>query len=468
MAWSKAKTTVVAVAVTLLAAGTATPFAVQHYRQAAQAVSSVHIRGQMRTHPNDNFSALAPEGDFVTVELWKQFAPKAAWRVEKPGRVAVMDGTTTLAYFKANHMAMKVPQPEHDAFDTYWIHNLAEFKTSLTNELKAARAKGWQVDTATTRIAGKEKSVVTIGVKSGLPESSNQKNHFWGTADLREIYRFDERTRRLEAVQIYLEETAGETLVFESTNIDYNQTLSPALFHLDLPADVVWYQEPQKIAGPDPLAKLTADQAARAFFEACSHEDWAAAAKFWDTPINDQLKQYLGGIKLINLGAAFSSAPYAGQFVPYEIELRPQELNVRVSNTNAAGRYVLTGSYDRKLQLQEEFKWTNQPPTLADGDADARLAPAAVVQAYFQAMAKSDWTELAKFTTEADVANTKRQVAEAKKLGVPLPEFEVGEAFWSADHSTFFVKCHMKWIKKFRLALRNDNPAKHWVVDGGL
>jgi hypothetical protein len=154
--------------------------------------------------------------------------------------------------------------------------------------------------------------------------------------------------------------------------------------------------------------------------------------------------------------------------VPYEIELRPQELNVRVSNTNAAGRYVITGTYDSKLQLQEEFKWKSQPPFLADSDADAKLPPAAVVKAYFQAMANSDWTELAKFTAESDVANTRRQVEEAKKLGVPLPEFEVGEAFWSADHSSLFVKCHMKWIKKFRMSIRNDNPAKHWIVDGGI
>ena len=468
MAWTKAKTAVVVGAAVLLAAGTATPFAVHHYRVAAQRISSVHIRGQMRTYPNDNFSAIAADGEFVTVELWKQFTPKAAWRVEKPGRVAVMDGSTTLAYFKAENMAMKVPQAVHDAFDTYWIHDLAEFKTSLTNELKTARAKGWKVDTATTWVGGKKKSVVTIEVKSGLPDSSNQKNHFIGTSDQRKVYRFDEQTLRLESVQIYLEEPAGETLVFESTQIDYNQTINPALFHLDLPADVAWYQEPQKVAGPDPYAKLTADQAARSFFEACSREDWTEVSKFWITPINDQLKQYLGGVKIINLGAAYSSAPYPGRFVPYEIELRPQELNVRVSNTNAAGRYVITGTYDSKLQLQEDFNWTNQPPALADADADAKLPPAAIVKAYFQAMANSDWTELAKFTTESDAANTKRQVEEAKKLGVPLPEFEVGEEFWSADHSSLFVKCHMKGIKKFRMAIRNDNPAKHWIVDGGI
>src|ERR1035437_5796907 len=68
MAWTKAKTAVVVGAAVLLAAGTATPIAVHHYLAAAQRISSVHIRGQMRTYPNDNFSAIAADGEFVTVE----------------------------------------------------------------------------------------------------------------------------------------------------------------------------------------------------------------------------------------------------------------------------------------------------------------------------------------------------------------------------------------------------------------
>ena len=468
MAWTKAKTALVTAAVILLAAGTATPVIVHHQRLAAQRVDSIHIRGQMRTYPADNFGAIAADTPPVPVDLWKVFTPKMQWRVEKAGRVAVMDGQTTLLYLKGENLAVKLPQSSRDAFDSYWIHDLAEFSHSLTNELRTAQAKGWKTTTATLQTNGQELSVLTLEIPSGLPDGNNQKNHFLGTSDRREVYCYDDRTKHLVSAQIYLEIPAGETLVFESTAIEYNQAIDPARFHLDLPADVAWYQEPQKTTGPDPYAKMTADEAARAFFKACSQEDWTEAAKFYGAPVSDRLKTYLGGVRVLNLGQSYQSEPYPGRFVPYEIQLHPQTLNVRVANTNATGRYVIMGTYDGQRQPQEELDWTTPPAPLAAGDADAQLSPADVVKAYFQAMARSDWTELAKFTTAADLAQTKAQVAEALKAGTPLPEFEVGEAVWSAEQSSYFVQCQMKWTKKFRMAIRNDNPARHWLVDGGI
>jgi RNA polymerase sigma factor (sigma-70 family) len=467
MAWTKAKTALVTAGFILLAAGTTTPVIVHHYRQ-AQRFNSVHIRGQMRSYPGDNFSSIAADTTPVPIELWKQFTPKMQWRVEKPGRVAVMDGQTTVLYFKGDNTAFKLPQAAHDALDTYWIHDLAEFGHFLTNELATARAKGWRVETAAIWTNGLKQTVLTVEAKSGLPDSSNQKNHFLATSDRREVYRYDDRSQRLASVQIFLEAAAGETLVFASTAIDYNPAIDPARFHLDLPADVAWYQEPQITAGPDPYAKMTADQAARAFFQACSREDWDEAAKFYGVRVPDHAREYLGGMRLLKLGDAYASAPYPGRFVPYEIQLRPQEFNLRVANTNAAGRYVVMGQYDRNLQLQEEFVWTAPPAVLADTDPDAKLPPADVVKAYFQAINHADWSELAKFTTEADLAQTRRQIEEAQKAGEPFPEFAAGEAVWSAEHSSYFVKCHMKITKKFRMAIRNDNPARHWQVDGGI
>jgi hypothetical protein len=44
-------------------------------------------------------------------------------------------------------------------------------------------------------------------------------------------------------------------------------------------------------------AAMTAQQAARAFFEACAREDWIEVQKFWRMPVDDRFKQYLGGIE---------------------------------------------------------------------------------------------------------------------------------------------------------------------------
>ena len=94
--------------------------------------------------------------------------------------------------------------------------------------------------------------------------------------------------------------------------------------------------------------------------------------------------------------------------------------------------------------------------------------PAAVVKAYFQAMTNYDWAEMGKFTPESDVTKTKRELEEGKKDNIPLPKFEVGEAAWSAEHSAYFVKCIQGGIKKFKMGIRNDNAARHWIVDGGI
>src|SRR5208282_129704 len=51
-------------------------------------------------------------------------------------------------------------------------------------------------------------------------------------------------------------------------------------------------------------AGSTPDQAARSFFEACGREDWTEVAKFWEPgtryPLNDKVKEYLGGLQLVS------------------------------------------------------------------------------------------------------------------------------------------------------------------------
>ncbi len=71
--------------------------------QAVAKLTTIHLRGQLRTAPADNFSAIMPDQDFITIELWKQFEPELKWRVEKPGRVAVMDGQSTLLFIKPDY-----------------------------------------------------------------------------------------------------------------------------------------------------------------------------------------------------------------------------------------------------------------------------------------------------------------------------------------------------------------------------
>jgi hypothetical protein len=440
--------------------------------RAVAKLTSIHLRGQLRTLPGDNFSYIDADSDFYPIELWKQLAPNAKWRVEKPGRIALMDGQQTILYIKSAKIANKFPGASSSAFDTDWLHRIANLSNTISNELRHAQAQGWKLDlTQETGADGRPKSVVSVMAKFGLPDDDYGKNKFFENADTRRVYRFDDQTERLEAVHIYLPRASGEVQIFELSQIDYDQPIDPSVWQLELPADVSYPQEPQKLPDNEKYSSMTVKQTARAFFEACGKEDWDEAGKFM-SPVTDRLKEYLGGMEIVSLGQSFTSKASAGRFVPYEIKLRPQEINLRLSNTNSAKRYVITGVFDRKLKLLQDLSWKKEPEVLPNNDAYAKMSPAEVAKAYFAALSKLDWAEMKKFAPAYDVDNDRRQLEEAKKRGMDvsklLPVVKVGEAFWSAEQSAFFVKYRQFGIKKHNLALRKDNPAGRWQVDGGI
>jgi hypothetical protein len=461
--------------VTLLTTPKAQAKAAEVMTRGAQAVAklvSVHLSGQLRTLPADNFSYINSTCDFCTIQLWKQFSPELKWRTEKPGRVVVMDGQSTIHYIKPGNVGVKLPQRTTSAFDTDWLHRIANLSNTISNEVKNAVARGWKLDLAEeTTTAGKVLSVVTVHATSGLPENDYLKNSFLENADTRRVYRFDTRSELLDSVQIYLARPEGETLIFDLNQIEYNQAIDPGIWELQLPANINWYQEPQKLPDNDKYTSMTAEQAARAFFEACSREDWKEAGKFI-SPLDDGMKQVYGGLEIVSLGDSYTSKAYGGRFVPYEIKLRAQAFNIRVTNTNRAKRCVLTGMYDSKLQLQQDFKWDSEPEVLPDNDVYARLSPKEAVQTYFDAQANLNWGEMRKFTSAYDVETSRKQIEMVERQGLDvhkvMPVFVVGEAAWVPEQSAWFVKCHAAQVKKWNVAVRKDNPAGRWQMDGGL
>jgi hypothetical protein len=240
--------------------------------RAVAKLSTIHLRGQLRTLPADNFSYIDADSDFQTIELWKQFQPELKWRVEKPGRIAVMDGKQSVLYIKPGKVAGGFPRPSAYAFDTDWLHRIANLSNTISNELRHAQAQGWKLGLAEeTGPDGRLKSIVTVNAKCGLPDDDYTRNKFFHDADTRRVYRFDAQSERLEAVQIYVVRSAGEVQVFDLSQIDYDQPIDPGVWQLDLPADVSWYKEPQKLADNQKYASMTAETAARSFFEACAN-----------------------------------------------------------------------------------------------------------------------------------------------------------------------------------------------------
>ena len=316
----------------------------------AAQLTSVHLQGRMRASAAANFSSIDPKQEFTSIELWKELGGQGRWRIEKPGRIAAMDGQSTTLFIRPANTAMRLPQPARSAFATEWLHRIADLEKTLSSETRLAQTQGWPMTLTHETVGGATKSIVTIEQKSGLPADDYLQNKFLSTTDTRRVYRFDEQSGQLEAAQIYVHDQTGDVLVFELTQIEYNPPLAASVFQLKLPADVAWYQKPQPQPDDAKYAALTAEQAAKAFFEACARQDWTEVAKFMGRPVDARLKTYLGGLKLISIGQAFTSAGGSASFVPYEIQLRAKEaefvtkkFNLALQKDRKTGRWFVDG-----------------------------------------------------------------------------------------------------------------------------
>jgi hypothetical protein len=156
----------------------------QGAKVAAQ-LTSVHLQGRMRTPAADNFSYIDPAQEFTSIELWKELGGLGRWRIEKPGRVAAMDGQSTTLFIRSANTALRLPQPARSAFDTDWLHRIADLEKTLSSETRLAQTKGWPMTLTHETVGGATKAVVTIEEKSGLPAGDYLQNKFLGTADTR-------------------------------------------------------------------------------------------------------------------------------------------------------------------------------------------------------------------------------------------------------------------------------------------
>jgi RNA polymerase sigma factor (sigma-70 family) len=237
---------------------------------------------------------------------------------------------------------------------------------------------------------------------------------------------------------------------------------------------VIHYFRTEYVSGPAVAPK----KAAEAFFNAWATKNWAELAKFYSEPRSGEhfegIKEYCGGLEVISIGKPYQPTHYAGWYVPYKVKFRALDINVRVSNTNSAKRYVVNGVYDSELHPIEELEWTHEPEALANDDVHAQMSPAAVVKAFYDTCRNGEWAALGKLAPDLYVEISKLEYAQAQKDGddphALVPAVDVGEAVWSKEESAWFVKCHMgAKVQKWHLAIRNDSTRDNrYVFDGGF
>ncbi|MBN2592276.1 MAG: hypothetical protein JXA81_02125 [Sedimentisphaerales bacterium] len=319
--------------------------------EAVNNLHSIHINARMRTLPRDNFAYISLEHDFVPIEMWKRTgdAGLVQWRIDKPGRLVLMDGESTVLFIKPAYACKSGPSPNRYPYDSYWCGHILDVDKLLENELSKARQSenAELFMTAEKEIDGLDVLVVDITVPAKVDKDDYLRNKFVSDSDHRRVYCFDAETNLLKSFEIYVITDDGEVKIFETTSIEYNPPIDDSIFTLELSNDVVWDKEPEILPDNDKYQNMTPKEAAITFFTACAQEDWDEYLKFnSQSHVPQSTRDYLGGIEVISIGEPFQSSGYSGWFVPYEIKLRDgyvKKHNLALRNDNHAKRWQVDG-----------------------------------------------------------------------------------------------------------------------------
>lgn len=114
----------------------------------------------------------------------------------------------------------------------------------------------------------------------------------------------------------------------------------------------------------------------------------------------------------------------------------------------------------------QDTRWENSSDERAVIVDTASISPKRAAQIFFQALADENWDVVRQFCgVFADTPNFRKHLGGLKII-------RIGEAFRSGQYYGWFIPYEIRFknggIKKFNLAMRNDNPKKQWEWDGGL
>lgn len=314
--------------------------------RATQLVKSMIVKLKVRTLPNDNFSLIGPDYDMVNHTIYKSFGSPQKWRIEKPGRVVVCDGEYQYMHIVSMQEFLKAPR----------YHNMIEdFKVLLEPE-KILIKEQYNLK--------KDGSTLTMEVKDGLVyltvtdkaqgdfTNDYMLNTSIGESNNRREYVFDNDTKLLKELKIYLIEGKKETLIVNLESIEYNASLDSSLFALDIPTGQEW-RDLAAVPESEVFMDITSKQAAELFFNGLAKKDWLLAAQTYsffegNGERASKLKEKFGGLTLVQLGESFKSGQYPGEFVPYEIRLKSGKIvrhNLALRNDNPNRVWLVDGGF---------------------------------------------------------------------------------------------------------------------------
>ena len=303
--------------------------------QATNLIKSMVINLKIRTVARDNFSLVGTEYDMVEHTIWKLFENPIKWRIDKGERIVVFDGMNQYLWIPIFKEGIKAGA---NVNFTEWLKILLDPESILLKEQSGIKDKD---------------SNITMEEKNGeliMNITSNARGNFINDyfknksieqSDNRREYTFDNQTKLLKGLKIYILNGNKETLILETEKIEYNAPIDPALFTIILPKGTEWKILSNDIKS-ETFSNITSKQAAELIFDAMAKNNWDSINEVFQQfngVIMQIYKKKYGGLKVIKIGETFKSGLYPGEFVPYEVKLndgsiKKHKLALRNDNKN--------------------------------------------------------------------------------------------------------------------------------------
>jgi outer membrane lipoprotein-sorting protein len=286
--------------------------------KATELIKNMVIKCRIRTEPKDNFELIGKEYNMVEHTLIKSFEKPEKWLVEKPGRVVLFDGSNQYLWIPETKQAIK---GQKNAGFIDWFKILLDPATILWKEKEEAKENGSTI----TMKELKDQLFVSITSKAqGNFLNDYMKNKSIAESDNRREYLFDNKSKLLKGLKIYLLEDKKEILIFSIENIEYDVAIDPNTFAITLPAAVEWEEINYRVAN-ETFSNINSKKAAELIFDALAKKDFESNKEVWSqfNFVSKMLMEHTyGGLQIIKIGEPFKSGNYKGEFVPYEIQLK--------------------------------------------------------------------------------------------------------------------------------------------------
>ena len=302
--------------------------------------TSMRIEMKIRTLKGDNFELIGTEYGFVKNQIKVEFSDPKKWIIEKPRRTVLCDGKNQYLDIKNFDFVIKA---DADAGFVGWLSIL--FSPDKILEIEKERSEK-DASNYTVKETKKQLILTVFSKAQGDFTNDYMKNSSVTESDNKRVFCFDKKTHQLQSFKLYIIKNKKEILVMKTTSIKYNEPFDTQDFDAKLFGNKTIKNAEDLHPKPDEeLKNKTPEEIARYFFESCASSDWERVEKVFPYT-NSDIKDYLGGLQVVEIGKSFKSGEYPGFFVPYTIKLKNgyvKKFNLAVRNDTPEEMWMVDG-----------------------------------------------------------------------------------------------------------------------------